>query len=39
MKMLKIKKFNILKTKVNDLQKKIPDATILIHVNQYNADK
>ena len=39
MKMLKIKKFNILKTKVNDLQKKIPDATFLIHVNQYNADK
>ena len=32
-------KFNTLKTKVNSLEKKIPDATILIHINQYNIDK
>ena len=32
-------KFNILKTKVNSLEKKIPDATTLIHINQYNTDK
>ena len=32
-------KFNTLKTKVNILEKKIPDATILIHINQYNTDK
>ena len=32
-------KFNTLKTKVNSLEKKIPGATILIHTNQYNADK
>ena len=32
-------KFNILKTKVNNLEKKIPDATTLIHINQYNTDK
>ena len=32
-------KFNILKTKVNSLEKKIPDATTLIHINQYNIDK
>ena len=32
-------KFNTLKTKLNSLEKKIPDATILIHVNQYNTDK
>ena len=32
-------KFNILKTKVNNLEKKIPDATNLIHTNQYNIDK
>ena len=32
-------KFNTLKTKVNNLEKKIPDATTLIHINQYNADK
>ena len=32
-------KFNTLKTKVNNLEKKIPDATILIHINQYNKDK
>ena len=32
-------KFNTLKTKVNNLAKKIPDATTLIHINQYNTDK
>ena len=31
-------RFNILKTKVNNLEKKIPDATTLIHINQYNTD-
>ena len=28
-----------IKIKVNDLDKKIPDATTLIHINQYNTDK
>ena len=32
-------KFNTLKTKVNNLDKKIPDGTTLIHINQYNTDK
>ena len=32
-------KYNTLKTKVNSLEKKIPDATTLIHINQYNTDK
>ena len=32
-------KFNILKTKVNNLEKKILDATALIHIDQYNTDK
>ena len=32
-------KFNTLKTKVNDLENKIPDATTLIHINQYNTYK
>ena len=36
---LKNTKFNLLKTKVNSLEKKISDATTLIHVNQYNTDK
>ena len=35
----KNKKFNTLKTKVNNLEKKIPDATTLIHISQYNTDK
>ena len=39
MKLLKNTKFNTLKTKVNNLKKKIPDATTLIHINQYNTDK
>ena len=32
-------KFNTLKTKVSNLDKKIPDATTLIHINQYNTEK
>ena len=32
-------KFNTLKTKANSLEKKIPDATTIIHINQYNTDK
>ena len=32
-------KFNTLKAKVNNLEKKIPDATTLIHINLYNTDK
>ena len=32
-------KFNALKTKVNKLDKKIPDATTSIHINQYNTYK
>ena len=31
-------KFNTLKTKVNSLEKNIPDVTILIHIYQYNTD-
>ena len=32
-------KFNTLKTKVNNLENEIPDATTSIHINQYNTDK
>ena len=32
-------KFNILKTKANNLEKKILDATTLININQYKTDK
>ena len=32
-------KFNTLKTKVNNSEKRIPDATNLIQINQYNTDK
>ena len=32
-------KFNTLKRKVNNLERKIADATTLIHTNQYNTDK
>ena len=32
-------RFNTQKTKVSSLEKKIPDATTLIHINQYNTDK
>ena len=31
---IKNTKFNTLKTKVNNLEKKIPDATTLVHINQ-----
>ena len=31
--------FNTLKTKVNNLENKNPDATTWIHINQYNTDK
>ena len=32
-------KCNTLKTKVNSLEKKIPDATTLMHINRYITDK
>ena len=32
-------KFNTLNTKVNSLEKKILDATTLMHINQYKIDK
>ena len=32
-------KFNTLKTRVNNLDKKNTDATALIHINQYNTEK
>ena len=32
-------KFNTIKIKVNNLEKKIPDRTTLIHINQHNSDK
>ena len=32
-------KFYTLKTKVNNLEKKIPDASTLIHINQYSTNK
>ena len=32
-------KFNTLKAKVNNFEKKIPDAATLVHINQYNTDK
>ena len=38
-KVVKNTKFNTLKTKVNDLEKNIPDATTLIPINQYNTNK
>ena len=31
--------FNSLNTKVNNLEKKTPDATNLIHINQYKSNK
>ena len=34
-----ITKFNTQNAKVNNFDKKIPNATILIHINQYNTDK
>ena len=36
---VKNKKFSTLKTKANNLEKKNPDATTLIRVNQHNTDK
>ena len=36
---LKNTKFNTLKTQVNNLKKKIPEAIILILINQYKTDK
>ena len=36
---VKNKKFNTLQKNVNNLIKKIVDATNLIHINQYNTDK
>ena len=36
---VKNRKFNTLKTKVNNLEKEISDAAILIRINQYNTDK
>ena len=38
-KFVKNTKFNTLKTKVNKLDKKIPDATTLIQINKCNTDK
>ena len=38
-KIFKNKKFHKLKTKVNNLDKKISDATTLIHSNQQKIDK
>ena len=32
-------KFNTLKPKVNSLEKKVPEGTTLIHINQYKTDK
>ena len=36
---MKNTKFKTLKTKVNKLDLKNPDATTLFHINQYNRDK
>ena len=38
LKIVKNTKCNMLKTEVNSFEKKIPDATTLIHTNQYNTD-
>ena len=32
-------KFNTLKRKANNLEKKIPDATTVTQINQYNTNK
>ena len=32
-------KFDTLKATVNNIEKKVPDATTLIHINEYNTDK
>ena len=31
--------YNTLKTKINSLEKKTPDGTTLIHINQHDTDK
>ena len=36
---VKSTKFNTLKTKIIDLEKKTPDETTLIRINQYNTNK
>ena len=36
---VKNRTLNTLKLKVNNSEKKIPDATILLHINQYNTGK
>ena len=36
---VKNRKFNTLKTKVNNLEKKISDTINLIYINQYNTGK
>ena len=36
---VKSTKFNTLKTNINNLEKKILEATTLIYINQYNTDK
>ena len=36
---VKNSKFNTLNTKVNDLEKKISNATSIVYINQYNTDK
>ena len=38
-KVVKNTKLNTLKAKVNNLEKKISDATTSVHINQYNRDK
>ena len=38
-KVVKNTKLNTLKTKVSNLENKIPDETTLIHIYQYKADK
>ena len=38
-KVIKNTKFKTVETKVNNLDKKIPDATTSIHINHYNTDK
>ena len=32
-------KFNTIKTKLNNLEKKIPNGFTLIHINQYNTER
>ena len=32
-------KYSKVNTKINNLEKKIPNATTLIHISQYNTDK